>query len=306
MSRRDRQMHLRRKVMHANAQIHKSFAKVSVPVTYSGSGEHICFIDIDDNELCMIAKAVVQISEPREVLEKWKSVTGFGPSEVLEKCWKSAYCLRGDGNAPLVRLQDAVAKALLESKALTIPSCSMQLTGASAEGIGIIFNTFSENILDVDLKTTLPPVVHWVDGCSDIELPAIAEMHACLGGWQVIGCYWELASIRVAESRASRVQVAGNPGSGCWLLILDLQRDNYLVKPATVMVELRSMGCDVIGAPGPVEPHVFETFSQEVMDLDFEGCGRCEFGAFDFEAFRKNGQVGRCFALRIRIFEVDR
>ena len=87
MSRRDRQMHLRRKVMHANAQIHKSFAKVSVPVTYSGSGEHICFIDIDDNELCMIAKAIVQISEAREVLEKWKSVTGFGPSEVLEKCW---------------------------------------------------------------------------------------------------------------------------------------------------------------------------------------------------------------------------
>ena len=300
--------------MHANAQIHEAFAKVSVPVT-GCSGKHICCIDVNDNELCMLAKAVEQISEPREVLEKSKSVTvenlaecwrSGEPCEVSERCWKSAYCLRGAGNAALVRLQDAVAKALLDDRALTIPSCSMQLTGASAEGIGIIFNTFSENILDVDLKTTLPPVVHWVDGCSDIELPAIAEMHACLGGWQVIGCYWELASIGVAESRASRVQVAGLPGSGCWLLILDLQRDSYLVKPATVMVELRSMGCDVIGAPGPVEPHVFETFSQEVMDLDFEGCGRCEFGAFDFEAFRKNGQVGRCFALRIRIFEVDR
>ena len=305
MSLRDRRMHLRRKVMHANAQIHKLSATVSVPVTYSGSGAPICFIDINDNELCMIAKAVEQISEPREVLEKWKSVTGFGPSEVLEKCWASAYCLRGGGNAPLVRLQDVVAKALLETKALTIPSCSMQLTGASADGIDIIFNTFSEKILDVDLKTTLPPVVHWADGCSDIELPAIEEMHACLGGWQVIGCYWELASIGVAESRASRVQVAGLPGSGCWLLILDLQRDSYLVKPATVMVELRSMGCDVIGAPGPVEPQVLATFSQEVMHLDFEGCGRCEFGAFDFKAFRKNGQVGRCFALRIKIFEVD-
>ena len=290
--------------MHANAQIHEAFAKVSVPVI-GCSGEHICCIDVNDNELCMLAKAVEQISEPREVLEKSKSVTvenlaecwrSGEPCEVLERCWKSAYCLRGAGNGALVRLQDAVAKALLDDRKLTIPSCSMHLTGASAERIDITFTTFSEKILD-DLKTTLPPVAHWADGCSKIELPDIEEMHACLGGWQVIGCYWEIDPVVIGSypCRLGRFQ----------LLILDLQRDSCLVKPATVMVELRSMGCDVIGAAGPVEPHVFATFSEEVIDLDLEGRVRCEFGPFDFKAFRKNRQVGRCFALRIRIFEVD-
>ena len=300
--------------MHANAQIHEAFAKVSVPVT-GCSGKHICCIDVNDNELCMLAKAVEQISEPREVLEKSKSVTvenlaecwrSGEPCEVLERCWKSAYCLRGAGNKALVRLQDAVAKALLENRALTIPSCSMQLTGASAERIDITFTTFSEKILDVDLKTTLPPVAHWAElksyqilsyPPSKIELPDIEEMHACLGGWQVIGCYWEIDPVVIGSypCRLGRF----------WLLILDLQRDSCLVKPATVMVELRSMGCDVIGAAGPVEPHVFATESEEVIDLDLEGRVRCEFGPFDFKAFRKNRQVGRCFALRIRIFEVD-
>ena len=51
--------------------------------------------------------------------------------------------------------------------------------------------------------------------------------------------------------------------------------------------------------PVPVEPYVFATFSKEVIRL-FENC---EFGVFDFKAYRNSGQVGRGFVLRIKIFE---
>ena len=252
-------------------------ASVSVPVIYNFSGERICPIDVNVSEWCMIT-----LYTPGG---HCKPLPAAGWSRVFGNEKRSELLARLQDL--LARLQKAVAKALAlplttMQRALTSPSCSIQLTEASAKGIAIALTTFSEKILDVDLGTTRP--FNKNRQISKIKLPNIEDRLARLKGWQLNDCFW--------------IEVAGPP-SNRWLLNLSLKRHSYLVKPSVVTVELRSMGCDVIGEPGPVEPYVFATFSKEVIRL-FENC---EFGVFDFKAYRNSGQVGRGFVLRIKIFE---
>ena len=246
-------------------------AAVPVPVKNEVSGIVICDLKVKVVEWFRIAKTVERIH------------AGQWPIRAL--------C--GHRSQLIERLQDAVANALEKREKKIIPPCSIQLADASTEGIGITVAPFSEQILDVDLKTDRPPRVPTLSQ-SHIKLPCLEEMRACLGRWRVTDCHWEY--------------LRGLPESTRWLLKLGLKRDSYSTTPATVIVELRSIGDDVIGAPIPVcyglndgvDRHVFAGFSQDVRDL----FGTYTFGAFDFKAYMKSGKVGRGFALRIRIFEL--
>ena len=241
-----------------------------VSVIYKLSGNAICFFELTVNEWCWFANVAKGF--------KWWLV--HPDHEDIEIMKWMLYKTR----SPLLeRLQDAVANALLRQKALTIPSFTIKLAGTSAEGIAIRLTTFSEKILDVDLGTTRPPNKNL--RISRINLPNIEERIARLEGWLLSDCFW--------------MCLGGPPKSSQWILSLSLKRHSNLVKPAVVTVELRSMGCDVIGEPGPVEPYVFERYSKEVIKL-FE---ICEFGAFDFNRYRHSGQDRRGFALRIKIVE---
>lgn len=241
-----------------------------VPVIYECSGDEICLFDLKVNEWRWIAKVTKGF--------KWRLV--HPDHEDIEIMKWRLYKTR----SPLLeRLQDAVANALLRQRALTIPSFTIKLAGASADGIAIILTMFSEKILDVDLRWTRPPNRN--RHISRIKLPNVEERIARLEGWLLSDCFW--------------MCLGGPPKSNQWILSLSLKRHSNLVKPAVVTVELRSLGCDVIGEPGPVEPYVFERFSKEVIKL-FE---ICEFGAFDFNRYRHSGQVGRGLALRIKIVE---
>jgi hypothetical protein len=244
-------------------------ARVPVPVNYKCSGNKICLFELTVNEWCWIAKVA-------NGFKWWLVHLDHEDIEIMK--WRLYNAV-----ARIKHLQKAVANALLRQKALTIPSFTIKLAGASAEGIAIILTMFSEKILDVDLGWTRPPNKN--RRISRIKLPNIEERIVRLEGWLLTDCFW--------------MCLGGPPKSNQWILSLSLKRHSNLVKPAVVTVELRSMGCDVIGEPGPVEPYVFERFSKEVMKL-FE---ICEFGVFDFNRYRHSGQVGRGFALRIKIVE---
>ena len=253
--------------------VFRMFAAVPVPVNNEYSGIFICDVEFTVVDWCRIAKTVERIH------------AGQWPIRAL--------C--GHRSKLIERLQDTVANALEKREKRIIPPCSIQLMAASTAGIGITVAPFSEQILDVDLNTDRPPRVPTLSR-SHIKLPCLDEMRACLGRWRVTDCYWEY--------------LRGLPESTRWLLQLGLKRDSYSTTPATVIVELRSIGDGVIEVPVPVgsclndgvDRHVLATFSQDVRDL----FGIYPFGAFHFKAYMKSGKVGRGFALRIRIFELGK
>ena len=242
---------------------------MAVPVIYKFSGNDICLFELTVNEWCWIAKVAKGF--------KWWLVHPDHEDIEIRRLYKTRSPL-------LAHLQDAVANALLLQEALTIPSFTIKLADASAEGIAIRLAMFSEKILDVDLGYFEEPPNKNLH-ISRIKLPNIEERTARLEGWLLSDCFW--------------MCLEGPPKSNQWILSLSLKRHSNLVKPAFLTVELRSMGCDVIGEPGPVEPYVFQRFSKEVIK-SFE---ICEFGAFDFIEYRHSCQVGRGFSLRIKIVE---
>ena len=107
-------------------------AAVPVPVKNEVSGIVICDLKVKVVEWFRIAKTVERIH------------AGQWPIRAL--------C--GHRSQLIERLQDTVANALEEREKKIIPPCSIQLAAASTEGIGITVAPFSEQILDVDLKTT--------------------------------------------------------------------------------------------------------------------------------------------------------